>query len=446
MKDLEENANLLRQMVNALTKQNKQLEDILEKQKKEKSELLEALEEKEKALHKTKLNGIGECQKGCDRYNKSMDDVVEACAKHKKAVTSLKDIAEELKKKNLKLKKLNEELQEKVEILDEDTDHSVRIIRNLQDEMLKLRLEYNENKENLTKKEVEFIEVEKEKKEIENKFGILKNKFKNCLQENQKLEITRTANTELLVSEINALKNMTPKCTVEKNTMTDDANHMEEQGNLIKVLDDKVETLEQRIVDLVDELQVKTDENKTLEETMKKMNELQTSSKSLDEEFKLADLLKCKDCEERFENWKELEDHAKTIHEVMSEKEIWKAKQYQVEQKQNQIKLKLSSSLFTLKKKEDADKHSCRCRTFCRIHHKKHNFKKSISEDIFKKLQSLSREIQVCHDCEKGEKSVSNLKYHQRCDHLENSDREREKWGSKNIQIPILISGGSVKD
>ena len=58
MKDLEENANLLRQMVNALTKQNKQIEDILEKQKKEKSELLEALEEKEKALHKTKWNGI----------------------------------------------------------------------------------------------------------------------------------------------------------------------------------------------------------------------------------------------------------------------------------------------------------------------------------------------------------------------------------------------------
>ena len=77
MKDLEVNASLLK-------KKSDLLEVIVEKHEKDKKELLQTLEEKEKIIHEFKLKGNGICENGCHKYNKSMDEVVQAGFKHRK--------------------------------------------------------------------------------------------------------------------------------------------------------------------------------------------------------------------------------------------------------------------------------------------------------------------------------------------------------------------------
>ena len=103
-----------------------------------------------------------------------MDDVVEACSKHRNAVESLKRVAEGLKKKNDKLKNHNSELEEKVQVLHEDTDHSITIIRNFQHEKLQLCVKFRACKENLPGEKTKVKQISEDILEYEKKVCFFK--------------------------------------------------------------------------------------------------------------------------------------------------------------------------------------------------------------------------------------------------------------------------------
>ena len=103
-------------------------------------------------------------------------------------------------------------------------------------------------------------------------------------------------------------------------------------------------------------------------------------------------------------------------------KKIWKLKQIQLEKSISSQKLKLTSDLLLLKEKEFSRSVICACRTFCRITHKKHNWKKSTSQEIFLKFKILDRAYS-CDWCDKTFQNVDCLKLHMTTFHVEEKMR-----------------------
>ena len=426
IQDLEVNRRLLQDMVKVLTKDKGKLEKVVEEQK---TELAEALDEKEKALFNLKLKDSGECKNGCHRYNKSMDDVVAACSKHRNAVSALKEVAEDLKKKNIKLKKYNSELEDKVETLDEDTDHSIRIIRNLQDEKHELIVKLNVCKDSLAANEVHVKQLDHDNLDYEKKIAFLKDKLGKSLKENQDSKIKQKMKSEELESKITVLEANASNAGIKKISDNDNESpEMVELNVIIKSLQVDINAIEQKNHDLADELEIKTEEVKALEESIKSTNVLKCSSSSLEEELKLSEFFKCNECEESFQTKKDLKIHTNCIHEKIKKKEILKSKLYRSEQSLNERRLQLSSSIFNLKKKESLEKPKCRCRgrAFCWIHHDKHNFRKSQSEEFYERLKSLSDASSLCDQCDSISPTNSGSRNHRQCHEHANLPGERD--------------------
>ena len=78
----------------------------------------------------------------------------------------------------------------------------------------------------------------------------------------------------------------------------------------------------------------------------------------------------------------------------------WKLQEMDIERKINAQKLKLTSDLFELKKKEFTEDRKCKCKGFCRIYHFKHNFRKSLCNEISLKFKVLQQsEYSVVNPC-----------------------------------------------
>ena len=103
-------------------------------------------------------------------------------------------------------------------------------------------------------------------------------------------------------------------------------------------------------------------------------------------------------------------------------KKIWKLKLAQLEKTISSQKLNLTSSLLHLKEKEYSEIKSlkCACKTYCRIIHQKHNWRRSPSQDIYSKFE-------VAYSCEKCDEAFPNvdcLQLHMMRVHKEEEDRE----------------------
>ena len=104
-------------------------------------------------------------------------------------------------------------------------------------------------------------------------------------------------------------------------------------------------------------------------------------------------------------------------------KKIWKLKELQLEKDMNFQKLKLASDIIYLKEKEVGEIQVCTCRSFCRIFHKKHNWKKPISQVIVEKFRDLDKAYS-CKTCDETFKNVDCLKLHVNTIHAQVSSRE----------------------
>ena len=132
-----------------------------------------------------------------------------------------------------------------------------------------------------------------------------------------------------------------------------------------------------------------------------------------------------------------LKNHDLKYHGDTLVNKIWKLKQIQLEKSINSQKLKLTSDLLQLKENEFSGSVNCACRTFCRITHKKHNWKKSTSPEMFLKFKLLDRAYS-CENCDNTFQNVDCLKLHMKTFH------EEGKMGEISVNNTSKASGGRL--
>ena len=120
-----------------------------------------------------------------------------------------------------------------------------------------------------------------------------------------------------------------------------------------------------------------------------------------------------------------LKIHEEKFHRKLMEKKVWKHKLVQLEKSISSEKLKITCDLLNLKEREYCESKmlGCRCKTYCRILHSKHNWKKSISQEIWTKLTILNHAYS-CEKCDETFPNVDCLNLHVKTAH-----NERENGG-----------------
>ena len=97
---------------------------------------------------------------------------------------------------------------------------------------------------------------------------------------------------------------------------------------------------------------------------------------------------------------------------------------HELETKINFQKSRLIGDILKLKKKENSSDHNCYCKSFCRIFHKKHNWKKSACQHLMDKLYILISS-NTCNSCDKTFTSKENVKVHENSVHCDNFEAGR---------------------
>ena len=84
----------------------------------------------------------------------------------------------------------------------------------------------------------------------------------------------------------------------------------------------------------------------------------------------------------------------------------------------------------------------CTCKSYCRIVHQKHNYKRSSCQDLLNKFKALENSY-CCNNCDNTFKNVDCLKLHMKSNHVEVSIREELKVGVI-VKNPSVSSGGRL--
>ena len=98
----------------------------------------------------------------------------------------------------------------------------------------------------------------------------------------------------------------------------------------------------------------------------------------------------CKNCGKRFESKSKLNKHFKTMHALDSLKRRMIMEGLEKENQLSELKLKVMSKISKVKEIEILRRNSCRCKTFCRIYHEKHNFIKSVGEKFERQFSHVN--------------------------------------------------------
>ena len=126
-----------------------------------------------------------------------------------------------------------------------------------------------------------------------------------------------------------------------------------------------------------------------------------------------------------------LKSHKENTHGKLLEKKVWKLKLIQLERSISSEKLKITSDLLKLKESEYCESKmlGCRCKSYCRILHSKHNWKKSTSQEIWTKLEKLN----LAYSCEKCDETFPNVD----CLNLHEKTSHTGKESGRNIQVKL---------
>jgi hypothetical protein len=89
----------------------------------EKEQLYIRLEEKEVEVADLEMK---KCDKGCQKYNKSIDEIVEAATKHKEKLEALKEIASSQKENIFCLRSHRNELFDKIDLLNDEHEKELK--------------------------------------------------------------------------------------------------------------------------------------------------------------------------------------------------------------------------------------------------------------------------------------------------------------------------------
>ena len=161
------------------------------------------------------------------------------------------------------------------------------------------------------------------------------------------------------------------------------------------------------------------EETKTLKEDIAK-NEFETN---LSDELGIVDP-RAHNVSPSFQQ-SNFENYDSNKHGTTLMKKIWKLKHLQLEKTINAQKLKLTADLLQLKEKEMSRSLNCDCKTYCRITHTKHNWKKSMSDEVFLKYKLLDKAYS-CKNCDKTFENVDCIKWHIKTFHEEGEIRNTQ--------------------
>ena len=124
-----------------------------------------------------------ECENGCHRYNKSMDDVVKAAAKHRDAALALKDISDKQRAKLAEFREQRMSIQNLVDLLDLDLEVEIDFTGKVCSEKKGLEIEVKALKEIIAKKEEhDKLQPNKSEHSDDKKFRSESGKLKEVLE------------------------------------------------------------------------------------------------------------------------------------------------------------------------------------------------------------------------------------------------------------------------
>ena len=204
----------------------------------EKEKLSIRLEEKEVEVADLKMM---KCDQGCQKYNKSIDEIVQAAAKHKEKLESLKEIAGSQKEKIFCLRNHRNELFDKIEKLNEEHEtelkKSVETVAILQEENLNMKIRMGDSHEEIRVLNSKLEQLEKSKSCHQELLSI-ENELK---QANDNLEKEALAKENIILKE--KVKDMEKKNLKKMNLLK----HLED---LSKLRDCELENLGKTVANI----------------------------------------------------------------------------------------------------------------------------------------------------------------------------------------------------
>ena len=145
-KDIENLKNSLKKSKNVYQRQTDFAREAIE----EKESMSIKLKNKEEEIADLKMR---KCEKGCQKYNKSIDEIVEAAAKHKEKLEALIEIAGSQKEKIFCLRNHRNELFENIDKLNDEHDNELKhrdeTVAILQEEKSNLNLMLSDDEEEI---------------------------------------------------------------------------------------------------------------------------------------------------------------------------------------------------------------------------------------------------------------------------------------------------------
>lgn len=323
----------------------------------------------------------------------------------------------EILKKHLKEEHSNETIDDKRKLIDE----LMKMNQNLENQNIGLEMEVKASHKIIERMKAEHENFKKGKNVADK---VIKN-----LQEKLTLQSKDIFDAKK-ISEENEKLNF-EKETLEKEVMEIQKQNNSKEDNLkemmteMKILEDKLSSLKEKKTEDKN-FQTDTFEHKEVnlqtDALMVDEKNLQTDEKDEMQLFVETNTvgIQCDPCGDSFVETSNINNHLQNNHEDLKTKmKILKA---ELESKLNLQRMKIASDILLIKEKEHSESEICTCRSYCRIFHKKHNWKRSASQNIVKKLKNLYS----CNLCDKTFLDVANLNLHMRTIH---GKRGKEKVG-----------------
>ena len=383
IRDLEENRKLQNKLL-------QKLQENVDNLEKEKRYLGEELEEKDKIIHNLKRKDF-KCN-GCDKYNKSMDEVVQATAKHREAVLALKNICEKQKQKI-------KDYEKEIDLYEKDVTENEEKIKQLEEDVdigFNMNKRKSEELEKLSKEIINFKQTEMERNDNVKKLQKKNEISEKVIRDLQELKESLDNKVKELESKQSQPK--LQKVLEEKDTKEVVSKDVYEET--VTNCEMKVEFYRTREKDLEEEIHSKNQEIETLVKQLEK-SKLSSSSSSLADELEREEVIKIE-----YEQCKKKEKGRDAL----------KVKLEFLKRKFQGQKTDLMQSLYELRLKEETNKNAWSCRGFCGITHSKHNWKTSESERLWDKLDSM-RTLVECETCDFEYKTFCQLEKHVQNEH-----------------------------
>ena len=359
-------------------------------------------------------------------------------------VDAIKDLAanaEKVKAQENEINEQNNELEkdkEELHYLRSKLDQKYDIIDDMENELDQIEMKLKETKNNLELKELDLNRLEMLITEQVEEINILRDNnlsMVSQIAENIQMEKKIGVQKDVIKELKGKLKNT--------NDMQSDAD-IDERDRLFREVESlKKENRDKEVV--LESLETEcSDLNQKLENLEREQTNSKEFPKNLYEELKQVDAVQkvesfeCENCSVIVTTAQKMKKHMEKKPAKNSLKTNLKIKALETEKLLSQLKLDIVSKIFKIKEEETHDKNACKCKSFCRISHAKHNFQRSKSEEFERKYNHVTNVILItnsesvtvipeadvgndmvyeCESCNEKFQTASDFIVHMECNH-----------------------------